>query len=247
MAAGMYLEHYLDSIENLPFELQRNFQLMRDLDQRTEDLKRHIDRLSSQYMSNARTLSSEEKLQLLRQVQEAYGKCKEFGDDKVQLAMQTYEMVDKHIRRLDTDLARFEADLKEKHIESSDYDSCSSKGKKSKSQKEKKTPKVKSKVKNSDDEATKSGQKKIKLVQTAEYGTPANNFTKVHPSDVLDMPVDPNEPTYCLCHQVSYGEMIGCDNPDCSIEWFHFACVGLATKPRGKWYCPRCSQERKKK
>uniref|UniRef100_A0A8I3PW15 Inhibitor of growth protein N-terminal histone-binding domain-containing protein n=1 Tax=Canis lupus familiaris TaxID=9615 RepID=A0A8I3PW15_CANLF len=36
MAAGMYLEHYLDSIENLPFELQRNFQLMRDLDQRTE-------------------------------------------------------------------------------------------------------------------------------------------------------------------------------------------------------------------
>lgn len=38
-----------------------------------------------------------------------------------------------------------------------------------------------------------------------------------HPSDVLDMPVDPNEPTYCLCHQVSYGEMIGCDNPDVSL------------------------------
>lgn len=31
------------------------------------------------------------------------------------------------------------------------------------------------------------------------------------------MPVDPNEPTYCLCHQVSYGEMIGCDNPDVSF------------------------------
>lgn len=39
--------------------------------------------------------------------------------------------MDKHIRRLDTDLARFEADLKEKQIESSDYDSSSSKGKKS--------------------------------------------------------------------------------------------------------------------
>ena len=39
--------------------------------------------------------------------------------------------VDKHIRRLDTDLARFEADLKEKQIESTDYDSASSKGKKS--------------------------------------------------------------------------------------------------------------------
>ena len=35
-------------------------------------------------------------------------------------------------------------------------------------------------------------------------------------TDVLDMPVDPNEPTYCICNQVSYGEMIGCDNPDVS-------------------------------
>lgn len=41
-----------------------------------------------------------------------------------------FSKVDKHIRRLDTDLARFEADLKEKQIESTDYDSTSSKGKK---------------------------------------------------------------------------------------------------------------------
>uniref|UniRef100_A0A3Q4BLI5 Inhibitor of growth protein n=1 Tax=Mola mola TaxID=94237 RepID=A0A3Q4BLI5_MOLML len=213
MAAGMYLEHYLDSIENLPFELQRNFNLMRDLDQRTEDLKGQIDSLAKEYTANARTLSSEQKLSILKQIQQSYSKCKEFGDDKVQLAMQTYEMVDKHIRRLDTDLARFEADLKEKQIESTDYDSTSSKGKKG----------------------------------VGEFNSPSNNFGNVHPSDVLDMPVDPNEPTYCLCHQVSYGEMIGCDNTDCSIEWFHFACVGLTTKPRGKWYCPRCSQDRKRK
>lgn len=57
------------------------------------DLKSEIDKLATEYISNARTLSSEEKLGLLKQIQEAYGKCKEFGDDKVQLAMQTYEMV----------------------------------------------------------------------------------------------------------------------------------------------------------
>jgi hypothetical protein len=27
---------------------------------------------------------------------------------------------------------------------------------------------------------------------------------------------DPNEPRYCLCNQVSYGEMVGCDNDDVS-------------------------------
>jgi hypothetical protein len=67
------------------------------------------------------------------------------------------------------------------------------------------------------------------------------------PQEVLDMPVDPNEPTYCICQQVSYGEMIGCDNPDCPIEWFHFGCINLTAKPKGKWYCSKCTPLFKKK
>uniref|UniRef100_A0A1A7YEJ3 Inhibitor of growth protein n=1 Tax=Iconisemion striatum TaxID=60296 RepID=A0A1A7YEJ3_9TELE len=61
-----------------------------------------------------------------------------------------------------------------------------------------------------------------------------------------DLPIDPDEPTYCLCEQVSYGEMIGCDNDECPIEWFHFSCVGLNHKPKGKWYCPKCRGENEK-
>ena len=61
----------------------------------------------------------------------------------------------------------------------------------------------------------------------------------------LDMPIDPNEPTYCLCSRVAFGEMVGCDNPDCTREWFHFECVGLASQPKGKWYCPECTVKRK--
>lgn len=30
--------------------------------------------------------------------------------------------------------------------------------------------------------------------------------------------VDPNEPRYCLCNDVSYGEMVGCDNEDVSTR-----------------------------
>ena len=59
--------------------------------------------------------------------------------------------------------------------------------------------------------------------------------------------VDPNEPRYCLCNQVSYGEMICCDNPGCSIEWFHYGCVGITEAPRGKWYCPQCVAQMKKR
>lgn len=34
--------------------------------------------------------------------------------------------------------------------------------------------------------------------------------------------VDPKEPTYCYCNQVSYGEMIACDNPEVAIYPFSF-------------------------
>lgn len=48
------------------------------------------------------------------------------------------------------------------------------------------------------------------------------------------------QPTYCVCEQISYGDMVCCDNDLCPIEWFHFSCVSLSKKPKGKWYCPRC-------
>ena len=60
------------------------------------------------------------------------------------------------------------------------------------------------------------------------------------PPELANVDIDPDEPTYCLCDQVSYGEMIGCDNDLCPIEWFHFNCVQLTGKPKGKWFCPKC-------
>lgn len=57
---------------------------------------------------------------------------------------------------------------------------------------------------------------------------------------LTDEPIDPNEPVYCYCKQVSYGDMVGCDYPDCAIEWFHYSCVGLLAPPKGKWYCKEC-------
>ncbi|KAK9457636.1 inhibitor of growth proteins N-terminal histone-binding-domain-containing protein [Dipodascopsis uninucleata] len=48
---------------------------------------------------------------------------------------------------------------------------------------------------------------------------------------------------YCFCQQVSYGDMIACDNPDCQYEWFHYGCVGLKAPPSGLWYCSaECEQ-----
>ena len=59
------------------------------------------------------------------------------------------------------------------------------------------------------------------------------------------MKVDPNEPVYCRCRQVAFGDMIACDNEDCAIEWFHFQCVNLTKMPRNKWLCSDCVKLKK--
>lgn len=91
---------------------------MRDLDTRAQNLMKKIDSLADVYLKNVKTLSSDEKKERLSEIQNLFNKAKEYGDDKVQLAIQTYELVDKHIRRLDSDLARFESEIQDKALSS---------------------------------------------------------------------------------------------------------------------------------
>ena len=51
------------------------------------------------------------------------------------------------------------------------------------------------------------------------------------------------EQLYCICNQPEYGKMTACDNPTCDIVWFHYACVNIRRKPKGKWYCPHYKNE----
>ncbi|KAI0390986.1 hypothetical protein F5Y17DRAFT_33136 [Xylariaceae sp. FL0594] len=62
-----------------------------------------------------------------------------------------------------------------------------------------------------------------------------------------DDEVDANEPLYCYCNGVSYGEMVACDHDDCEREWFHLDCVGLKAAPPSsvKWYCDNCKDRMK--
>jgi len=144
--------HFL-GLEHLPIELQRNFTLLRDLDARAQNLMKSIDKLATDYLEGiafASKSSGDKRKELMSNIQKMFNKAKEYGDDKVQLAIQTYELVsrqspttglvsfyflqvDKHIRRLDSDLARFEAEIQEKAAASSARSVEETPGNKSKS------------------------------------------------------------------------------------------------------------------
>ena len=69
------------------------------------------------------------------------------------------------------------------------------------------------------------------------------DFDDLRDNDMAN--VDPNEPVYCFCRQVCFGDMIACDNDECAIEWFHYGCVNLTKQPRNKWLCPDCSKKKR--
>ncbi|KAG5655038.1 hypothetical protein KAF25_000243 [Fusarium avenaceum] len=83
-------------------------------------------------------------------------------------------------------------------------------------------------------------------------GTPVADGKDVDGDDILGDADDDDEEggddkKYCLCHNVSYGDMVACDNDNCPYEWFHWSCVGLKSEPNGTWYCPVCAEKFQKK
>lgn len=66
----------------------------------------------------------------------------------------------------------------------------------------------------------------------------------VAPSKDSSAMVSSSNEVYFLCGGKDEGRMIACDNSHCAIEWFHYKCIGISRKPKGKWYCStNCKKE----
>ncbi|KAG2554853.1 PHD finger protein ING1-like [Panicum virgatum] len=240
-----FLEDFQASVESLPSMLHRNYSLMRELDkslqgvqleneqrcqQEIEDIKHGLESGSITY-DPAKLKFSEEAI-------EEQKHCVRIADEKVALATQTYDLVDAHIQQLDQFLRKLEEIRQEKEaaaavaagtavaVTAAAATPAASAGASTADA----TPKTGRSGRG------RGGRKKAKV--PTEPPAPAID---------LELPVDPNEPTYCFCNQVSYGEMVACDNPNCKIEWYHIGCVGVKELPKGKWYCPSCVGFQKKR
>ncbi|KAI3885428.1 hypothetical protein MKX03_036320 [Papaver bracteatum] len=236
-----FIEDFQNSLESLPIVLQKKYGLMRDLDRSLHESQRQNEQRCEQEIEDMERRVKSGNIMpdtpLIRFSDEALEEqkhCIRIADEKVALALQAYDVVDEHIQQLDQYLRKFDEEQRRER----DVADAS------------RTAVVNPDTSvNSGDTGTGKGRRKktrsaaAAAAAAAEIVVPAET-----PSMDLDLPVDPNEPTYCFCNQVSFGEMVACDNPDCKIEWFHFGCVGLREHPRGKWYCSDCAglQKRRK-
>ncbi|XP_074649798.1 inhibitor of growth protein 1-like isoform X2 [Tubulanus polymorphus] len=260
LCSATYLEHYLDCLESLPDDLQRNMTQLRELDLQFNDLLKDIDYYRENYLKE--TEGSMKKRAVL-QVQRALIKCQELGDEKLQIVAEIIEHIENRSRQLDQDLENlgFTAKVETKVdspivikpvVEKEKVESPVVVVKPPKIVEEKEVPeKIMPGHKRhrrqrthhdsvSKEEDQKEEKEKPKKKKKRKAKNTNNKNTGGDKSPTIDLPIDPDEPLYCICQQVSFGEMIGCDNDNCEIEWFHFLCVALVNKPKGKWYCPNC-------
>lgn len=64
-----------------------------------------------------------------------------------------------------------------------------------------------------------TGQRKRSIAPSsfrkrAPRPTPATS----HHGTLTELEIDPNEPRYCICNQVSFGDMVACDGENVSNE-----------------------------
>ncbi|GAA5872029.1 hypothetical protein JCM8547_006217 [Rhodosporidiobolus lusitaniae] len=266
-------EDYHDIIFELPLEYHRTFALIRELEdaqqQHFTSLRTSFESLLSSRRSDKSAVPPAEELTKFSAA------AIRAGEDKVGLAVSLYETVDRHIRRLDSDLAKFEdtlvIGLREGTLPSHDAPSASLKtppgahtslgaivlgereafsglaDEEEGAKRDKgagRDRKGKKKERKTAAEREKEGEwKRRREVQKAERKVERKEQKQQAVQAAAGMPIDPNEPVYCYCQRVSFGEMIACENEDCSREWFHLDCVGVSQAPEGEWYCNDCVKE----
>ena len=145
-------------------------------------------------------------------------------DEKIAIASQIYDLVDHHIRRLDSDLSNYECLLKQ----NGEYDE--------EELTRKIDPPTSAEVAPLKKKTT-VGRKRVFMEEV-----PAPSFLSLAKA-IKEPVIDPNEPIYCTCRRVSYGHMIACDNEGCFYEWFHYECLGLNEPLAGIWFCVACKAE----
>ncbi|KAI9187400.1 hypothetical protein LWI28_027712 [Acer negundo] len=251
---GVYVDDYLEYASTLPAELQRLLNTIRELDERSQSMVNQtrqqtkyclgLASQSSRRMNVNNSIEEDEAVEKMRkEIEGNQDNALSLCTEKVLLARQAYDLIDSHIKRLDEDLNNFAEDLKQEGKISADEPAILPPlpiiPKIEKRKPIYGTPQSK-RLDFRDREWDRERDRDFELMPPP--GSHRKDFTAA--MDV-DQPIDPNEPTYCVCHQVSFGDMIACDNETCQGgEWFHYTCVGLTPETRFKGKCESESTRR---
>lgn len=63
------------------------------------------------------------------------------------------------------------------------------------------------------------------------------------PSTLVAPSPDDDSAEWCICQRyIEDSTLVGCDNDDCKVKWFHLQCLRLKNPPKGRWLCMDCQK-----
>ncbi|ORZ09950.1 hypothetical protein BCR42DRAFT_441507 [Absidia repens] len=237
--SGRYLQEYIQSLENLPSEVNYHWAEIQNREDQGKNLERRVHtqqldltKLHRQWF--AQELDKREKIlkhetTIIKRIQRDYDKLEDLSTERIQLAENALRLVDRHLERLGHDL-----DLLDKsNPEYQEPLAVSTMDTKKHGIDQNLAP-----------EEEEEGEEEEEDDEEAYFAAMmANRQKKRKKKEARDGEEHTEEPLYCYCRQVSYGEMVGCDGENCPYEWFHMECTGLDAPPKGAWYCDECQVE----
>uniref|UniRef100_A0A6I8NPC7 Inhibitor of growth protein n=1 Tax=Ornithorhynchus anatinus TaxID=9258 RepID=A0A6I8NPC7_ORNAN len=239
---SVYVQDYLECVESLPLDMQRNVSALREIDTKYQEALKEMDDVYERYKKES---EAGQKKRLQQHLQRALINSQELGDEKIQIVTQMLELVENRARQMEAHSQRLRDPADRAGPEPGQPERASRRPRRQR-------PGEPARPADGPDDEADGGPpppppppSRERRSRSAKKKKRARARPEREASPV-ELAIDPNEPTYCLCNQVSYGEMIGCDNDQCPIEWFHFSCVALTYKPKGRWYCPRCRGDSEK-
>ncbi|KAI7858880.1 hypothetical protein BDC45DRAFT_497821 [Circinella umbellata] len=257
MSIADIFEDYVESLQNLPGEIDQNMQELRNMDEEFQRIRETYTKLRRSYTkvlrnnNNANT-SSISFTQSRSQLDKEYKKAVNKQDQKIELALRMYDLVSKHIERIDSQMAKSGIDgdwinnnANGAHGYMNGHPTASTTAAITST-----TASRKRAAPNGWDDwrngSVDGGPRKRSSLGPSSIRKRTHHSSRPNPStshhgSLAELEIDPNEPRYCICNQVSFGDMVGCDGENCEKEWFHYQCVGLVEPPGGKWYCDDCA------
>ncbi|KAI9251823.1 hypothetical protein BDA99DRAFT_521269 [Phascolomyces articulosus] len=248
MSIADIFEDYVESLQNLPGEIDQNMQELRNMDEEFQRIRETYTKLRRSHSKVLRTNNANPPANFAQsrtQLDKEYKKAVQKQDQKIELALRMYDLVSKHIERIDSQMAKsgIDGDWINNNANGT-HGSAIMNGAAAAAGSGRRRLNTSSSASGWDDghwrNGTESGPRKRSSLGPSSIRKRPNPSTSHHGS-LAELEIDPNEPRYCICNQVSFGDMVACDGENCEKEWFHYACVGLVEPPAGKWYCDDCA------
>lgn len=266
---GTYLENYLSTIGELPNDVKRSLAVIKEIDLFTSYKLSKVVTLTQEAIS-APPLSKARN-EIIKAIQNELAETEALAEEKKSLTTQAIDLVDGHKKTLELVLEKFSKELfGETSKDVFSIFKTNSKKRKStsiehlpkkkipetneniivESSREERDNKRKSGTKKKEDEKEEKVseiKKEIKEEKDVIVDKPIDASTQVASVNVPEVVGEVDTNLYCFCQRMSFGEMVGCDNPKCKYQWFHFECLGITSAPKGKWYCPECRKLKRKR